>query len=247
MQSCVAQVVGHSIDRVNSRSRVSQPLSIVRNIALIEEMLQLLGTKPFCFLCKQIFLRQLPVVVRTQLVNADFSDPRAVALTATNLWQATQLDRNLLSSATQPSQSVRHTAQPDKLNNTKTGLCFYHQRFGKTARRCIKPCAFSGNTQAAVSKFAVNSVADGSTLLFASDIPSGRSFLIDAGAEVSVTPAGPADRKNHNGPALIAANGTRINTYGTRKINFHIGTLGSSFWQTFRAHSLVLIFCELTL
>ena len=115
---------------------------------LMEEMLQLLGTKPFCFLCKQIFLRQLPVVVRTQLVNDNFKDLRAAALTATNLWQATQLDRNLLSSATQPSQSVHHTAQPDKPNHSKTGLCFYHQRFGKTAQRCTKPCTFSGNAQA---------------------------------------------------------------------------------------------------
>ena len=61
---------------------------------LMEEILQLLGTRPFCFLCKQLFLRQLPTVVRTQLAEVDFSqDPRAIANQATVFWQTACLDK----------------------------------------------------------------------------------------------------------------------------------------------------------
>jgi cleavage and polyadenylation specificity factor subunit 1 len=58
-----------------------------------------------------------------------------------------------------------------------------------------------------------------SKLLFARDSTSGRSFLIDTGAKVSVFPACGADtRSGRSGPALQAANGTVIRSYGTRTI-----------------------------
>ena len=58
-------------------------------------------------------------------------------------------------------------------------------------------------------------------LLYVSDKYSGRRFLIDTGAEVSVLPATPADcRTNQSGPALVAANGSSIRTFGQRTISF---------------------------
>ena len=56
-------------------------------------------------------------------------------------------------------------------------------------------------------------------LLYARDRNSGRSFLIDTGAKVSVFPATGADtRSGRTGPRLQAANGTVIRSYGTRTI-----------------------------
>ena len=56
-------------------------------------------------------------------------------------------------------------------------------------------------------------------LLFAYDSNSDRSFLIDTGAEISVIPAKQYDMQHGpQGPNLVAANGTTILSYGTRKL-----------------------------
>ena len=56
-------------------------------------------------------------------------------------------------------------------------------------------------------------------LLFVSDRNSGRRFLVDTGAEVSVIPSTKWDKINGNhGPTLLAANHTSINTYGRRTL-----------------------------
>ena len=59
------------------------------------------------------------------------------------------------------------------------------------------------------------------SLLFANDQLTGRAFLIDSGAEVSVLPASVADRKNKvKGSSLSAANGSSISTFGKRSLRF---------------------------
>ena len=62
-------------------------------------------------------------------------------------------------------------------------------------------------------------------MLFICDKNSGRRFLVDTGAEVSVLPATNIDtRTNPCGQALQAANGSTIRTYGTRMVPLYIGT-----------------------
>ena len=57
-------------------------------------------------------------------------------------------------------------------------------------------------------------------LLYARDNKSGRSFLVDTGARVSVFPPSSSDtRSGNSGPPLEAANGTAIRSYGTRTIS----------------------------
>ena len=121
----------------------------------MEEILQLLGTKPFCFLCRQIFLRQLPTVVRTQLAEANFSsDPRAVASQATMLWCTARLDNQLVgktSGITSPNNELCTITKPNTLSTAPTihkNWCQFHRRFGKAARKCQKPCIFPGNATA---------------------------------------------------------------------------------------------------
>ena len=69
--------------------------------------------------------------------------------------------------------------------------------------------------------------ATNSRLLHIQDRASGRSFLIDTGAEVSLIPASPADHRGavsstHSAP-LVAANGTEIRTYGTCCLPLKLG------------------------
>ena len=67
----------------------------------------------------------------------------------------------------------------------------------------------------------VNSIENGRStrqpaLLYARDDNTGRRFLVDTGARVSVFPASAADtRSGKVGPRLEAANGTAIRSYGT--------------------------------
>ena len=137
---------------------------------LMEEMLHLHGGKPICYLFKELFLQQLPPVVRAHLSDADFTDPRQVALQADRLWrdslQAQPPISAVIDSSPPPSEvgeimPVTHAnpATRSKRSSVKSGvgtkprapqpsLCFYHRRFGASAQHCRPPCAFQGNVRA---------------------------------------------------------------------------------------------------
>ncbi|GBO39070.1 hypothetical protein AVEN_116404-1 [Araneus ventricosus] len=56
------------------------------------------------------------------------------------------------------------------------------------------------------------------------DRPSGLNFLVDTGDDISVVPPSSAERcKPKSLLNLLAANGTKINTYGTRNLSLNIG------------------------
>lgn len=91
--------------------------------------------------------------------------------------------------------------------------CYYHRRFGDRAHKCIHPCTFQGNEH----RPAITVATTGNTgcLLYAYDRNAGRRYLVDSGAEVSVLPASSFNtRALEPGPALEAANGSSITTYG---------------------------------
>jgi hypothetical protein len=61
---------------------------------------------------------------------------------------------------------------------------------------------------------------------------TGRDYLVDSGAELCVIPASNADRRNQSeGGSLIAANGSKIQSYGKRELALQFGT--SKFTQVF--------------
>jgi len=87
-----------------------------------------------------------------------------------------------------------------------------------------------------------------SNRLFVPDSKSGKSFLIDTGADVSVIPPKTINRdiKANNNHTLFAANGTAIHTYGTTRLTLRrpftwiftiadtkIPIIGSDFLQHF--------------
>uniref|UniRef100_UPI00358EC042 uncharacterized protein n=1 Tax=Myxine glutinosa TaxID=7769 RepID=UPI00358EC042 len=76
------------------------------------------------------------------------------------------------------------------------------------------------------------SVGRSGSLLFISDTDSGRHFLCDTGAQVSVLPVSAADRvTGGHGPALKAANGSAIQTFGKRTVALCFG--GQRFTRNF--------------
>lgn len=71
-----------------------------------------------------------------------------------------------------------------------------------------------------------------SNRLFVPDIKSGKEFLIDTGAEVSVIPSTRSDRiKDVNEPPLYAANNTIIKTYGSTRITVDFGLRRPFTWN----------------
>lgn len=69
-----------------------------------------------------------------------------------------------------------------------------------------------------------NSTVGSSALLLIPDVQTGRRFLIDTGAEVSVFPASGSDHRFRSlGSPLYAANGSEIRTFGTRSISLDLG------------------------
>ncbi|KAM8887733.1 uncharacterized protein ACB058_006878 [Synchiropus picturatus] len=126
-------------------------------VDLMDEMLSLLGSEDGGFLFPHLFLRQLPLTVRSTLANSpslDAGDFRGLAEEA---------DRILMTSRRATVQSV--TADPPQMTaqeaemtmavgvsprRRRDELCFFHRRFGVKARRCIPPCSFKapGNDRA---------------------------------------------------------------------------------------------------
>ena len=62
-----------------------------------------------------------------------------------------------------------------------------------------------------------------SRLLYVWDRNSGHKLLVDTGAQVSVFPASAQERRNHKTDPLVAANGSKIDTFGKRTISLDLG------------------------
>ncbi len=76
------------------------------------------------------------------------------------------------------------------------------------------------------------SVGHAGSLLFITDTLSGRRFLCDTGAQVSVLPAATSDKQAAGwGPVLLATNGTPIRTFGKRCLSLRFG--GQRFQWSF--------------
>ncbi|XP_019204843.1 uncharacterized protein LOC106097241 [Oreochromis niloticus] len=206
-------------------------------LELMEHMLSFLGPDDGGFLFAHIFLRQLPAAVRAGLANSPLlgtKDYRSLAEDADRILLATRAfhDHDLVpASPAAPSTSPLTcpdvsapslVAKVAAQRHRGRDLCFYHQRFGPRARRCLLPCAFPtlghGPRQRAV---AAATAGDKEKLLFIEDSRSGRRFLVDSGSQKSLLPPSGADSLAAGcGLQLIAANGSPIATFGESAL-FH--------------------------
>ena len=110
---------------------------------LMDYMLSLLDGHKLCLLAEQIFLEQLPEDIRVLLADADFADPRAVALRADTLWLTKQQSAN---------RDIYRVHIPEERKQEKAssqqGWCYYHMKFGQDARKCRSLCKHPGNVKA---------------------------------------------------------------------------------------------------
>lgn len=170
-------------------------------LELMQNMLSLLGSNDGGLLFIHLFLRQLPVAVRTSLANFPFL--------AAQRSLAEEVDRILLVSRTfgahAPAAKLPATPPPafsgaDALalmagtatqQHRRKRLCFYHQHFGASALHYLPPCSFSGSGKRGGHRAVMAMVADGmERLLFIvhQKTRSGRCFLVDSGFQKSLFP-----------------------------------------------------------
>ena len=128
---------------------------------LMEKMLAVLGSADPSFLFTHLFLRQLPVPVRTAMASSPLStgkDYRALAAEADRVFLA---NRQQFVHALLPHQGTPAPPPPPEdygdtaaavtaRRHPDDGLCYYHARFGAKAKQCRKPCSFKvqGNARA---------------------------------------------------------------------------------------------------
>ena len=62
-----------------------------------------------------------------------------------------------------------------------------------------------------------------SHLLYVRDCNSGRKLLVDTGAQISVFPASALERRRPKTEPLVATNGSKIDTFGSRAISLDLG------------------------
>ena len=194
------------------------PLGYRKPSELMDEMLSLLADHGFCFLAEQLFLEQLPDDIRLQLSNDDFTHPRAVATKADVLWIAKQQAATTINNVTsQPKDQI--TTTHDTLQQH---WCFYHKRFGDNANNCKPPCNHPAAPKIATVTTCRAKRAQAQPLYVKDDI-SGRRFLVDSGAFVSVFPASGLETRSYRPSALLeAVNGSKIRTYGHKQITLSI-------------------------
>lgn len=93
---------------------------------------------------RRIFLRQLPEDVRVQVAALDTTDLSTLARKADDIMAAKRIPAFVNAASRPPKRLPPH-------NPEKTGMCWYHTKFGKKAKACRPPCRFQsppGNEQA---------------------------------------------------------------------------------------------------
>ena len=131
--------------------------------------------------------------------------------------------------------TARSTTRTDLEN-----LYFFHARFGAKARKCRVPCSwqprnprnFEDNINYRVASYSCRSrmkfLPTRQPLFY--DPCSNMHFLLDTGAEISMLPPCKYYKPYYGPQDLIAANGSPIRIFGTKKLNIDVGARHTRRW-----------------
>lgn len=119
---------------------------------VLDEFLAILGKDyhPDCLFFEELFRSQLAPEAQLQLASLPFTDPRAFAEKADQIWTA-RVSSAVNAVQTGTSRPKRFsTARPQPSKNpsstrfsvsTESELCYYHRTFGEKAKKCRPPCS----------------------------------------------------------------------------------------------------------
>ncbi|BHF78844.1 hypothetical protein SprV_0602196000 [Sparganum proliferum] len=135
------------------------------------------------------------------------------------------------SSRSHPKPSTPHVQSSHSARQNAAAICWYHTTFDVKARRCISLCSFTSRHSKRVKpvnpKVSAANLPEGSNpgrTFYVCDTRSGRRFLVDTGAQLSVIPPTPADRRCPNPDLFLqAVNTSPITTFSTCPLSLDIG------------------------
>ena len=182
-------------------------------------------------LLRTLFLAQLPTEVRLVLAGSGETDLDELAADADRILEAS---RTGTPSSFPGVSGVKNDKRHIPESATNKSLCYYHAKFGEAARKCNrKDCPLSHLVQTTDGrKVSMVGHRDKNTMTVW-DRSSGRTYLVDCGADFSVFPASLSDKRLlPPSKSLVAANGSIIRTWGKRNIPLLLDN-GRSFTQEF--------------
>ncbi|BHF83933.1 hypothetical protein SprV_0902708200 [Sparganum proliferum] len=141
------------------------------------------------------------------------------------------LQKHTVSPSSRSQPKPPHVQSSNSAHPNAAASYWYHTTFGVKARRCISSCSFTSKQSRRVKpvnpKVCAANPPDGCNTgrtFYVRDTRSGRRFLVDTGAQLSVIPPTPADRRCPNlGLFLQAVNTLPINTFDTCSLSLDIG------------------------
>ena len=139
--------------------------------------------------------------------------------------------RKLIKSLPSQRNNRPHSPSPTPANNINDpSICWYHQKYGSSARKCKPPCKHSENSTSSIATMNATD-RQANHLFHIIDKTFGVRFLVDTGAEVSVIPPSRTERK-HSQQAftLQAVNNTAITIYGYKSLTLDLGLRRTFRW-----------------
>ncbi|MEE4247211.1 MAG: hypothetical protein V2I33_17500 [Kangiellaceae bacterium] len=102
---------------------------------LMDKILQLNGTSDQHFLLRQIFIRALPVPLKQAVATLQEDDLQSLAMEADRISVCCKTQFSI-NEASEDALEIDVVAK----RRQRRQLCFFHQKFGTSARRCQQPC-----------------------------------------------------------------------------------------------------------
>ena len=128
------------------------------------------------------------------------------------------------------------TRFPTRFPDPKTGLCFYHSKFGNRANKCSKPCMFGENQTKSINT--IDPSVSGILLSEAISRPKIRDkisrmlFVLNTGACANFLPLRDSDtNKEDSHSQFLTANGTPIKRCEKADLEIGIGLGKTTFYK----------------
>lgn len=130
-----------------------------RPSALVDHILALAGTGNRDFLLRELFIRKLPEHIRGIVAASSSTDLRVLGAEADRHFSSTgalitsiadtpsSAPTPEVQAAYRPRYATSKYSQHNRAHPSDRGLCYYHDRFGTSARKCRPPCTW-GNDKA---------------------------------------------------------------------------------------------------
>ena len=182
---------------------------------------------------RALFLSHLPQSVRVILARDPPGDIVDLAKAADEILANQITTTELCTTSTDVDIVGQHQRHKKDSSTSRTvSRCYFHTKFGTKARKCNNASCDMAHLivpgRATDEKHNVERVEFHShekRTLTVWDRKTGQTFLVDSGAEVSCIPASAQDRKVLSPTTpLLAANGSKISTWGKRTVPINLGT-----------------------